>query len=51
MENIINNVVVIVGAAGVVLGGFITIFSFIPGDQPEKTLKKIVDILAKFSRK
>lgn len=51
MENIVNNAVTIVGAVGLVLGGFITIFSFIPGEQPEKTLRKIVDVLAKFSRK
>ena len=26
-------------------------FSLIPGDQPEKTFKKITDLLSKFSRK
>lgn len=40
-------------AAGLmaVLSGVITIALVIPGDQPEKSLQKVVDLLAKVSKK
>ena len=34
-----------------ILTGLITIFLFVKGDEPERTLQKIVDFLAKYSRK
>jgi hypothetical protein len=41
---------VILGINGI-FGGVIAISLLIPGEFPEKQLKAIVDILAKFSRK
>ena len=39
------------GAVTALLGAVIAICQLIPGDEPENTLQKIVDFLAKFSRK
>jgi type VI protein secretion system component VasF len=39
------------GAITALLGAVIAIAQLIPGDEPENTLQKIVDFLAKFSRK
>jgi hypothetical protein len=41
----------ILGAISAILSGLIIIFQMIPGDQPEKTLRAIVNLIAKFSRK
>lgn len=41
----------ILGAVTALLLALITIFEMIPGDQPEKALRKVVEILARFSRK
>lgn len=41
----------IIGAATTILVGLIALFELIPGEQPEKTLKAIVNVIAKFSRK
>ena len=41
----------ILGAAYGLILALIAIFALIPGEQPEKTLKAIADIVAKFSRK
>lgn len=41
----------ILGAISAICTGLIVIFSLIPGDQPEKTLKIIVDLISKVSRK
>lgn len=41
----------VLGAVSAILGGLTVIFSFIPGDQPEKTFRVIADIISKFSRK
>lgn len=38
-------------AVNALLVGFIAIFSLIPGEQPEKTMQFIVDLLKKFSKK
>jgi len=38
---------ILTGSLGVVM----MIAMLIPGDQPEKTLKKIIDVIGKFSRK
>jgi hypothetical protein len=40
-----------VGALTALLTAAIAICSLIPGDEPEATLRKIVDFLSKFSRK
>ena len=39
------------GALTALFGAVIAIAQLIPGDEPENTLQKIVDFLAKFSRK
>lgn len=39
------------GALTTVLTAVIGVASLIKGDEPEKTLQKIVDFLSKFSRK
>jgi len=39
------------GAIVAVLSALAALFMLIPGEQPEKTLYKIVDFLAKFSKK
>ena len=39
------------GAITALLGAIIAIAQLIPGDEPENTLQKVVDFLAKFSRK
>lgn len=56
MENIISFItsqdwLAWVGALTALLGAVIAIAQLIPGDEPERTLQKIVDILTKFSRK
>ena len=40
-----------VGALVALLSAVIAIASLIPGDEPESTLRKVVDFLSKFSRK
>jgi hypothetical protein len=39
------------GALTALLAAVAAVATFIPGDEPEKTLQKIVDFLSKFSRK
>lgn len=41
----------LLGALTALLSAAIAIALLIPGDQPEKALKAIVDFIAKFSRK
>jgi len=41
----------IMGAVSGLLAALIVIFELVPGDQPEKTLRSVVNFLAKFSRK
>lgn len=41
----------IIGAVSALLVALVAIFELIPGDQPEKALTTVVNILAKFSRK
>jgi hypothetical protein len=41
----------VVGAVTTILVGLIALFELIPGEQPEKTLRAIVNFIAKFSRK
>lgn len=40
-----------VGAITALLGAVIAIAQLIPGEEPERTLQKIVDFISKFSRK
>lgn len=54
MESIINffsNISVYVTAINGIVLALIALFLLIPGDQPEKTLKTIADILGKISKK
>jgi len=56
MENIISLIasqdwLAWLGALTALLGAVIAIAQLIPGDEPENTLQKIVDFLAKLSRK
>ena len=39
------------GAITALLGAVIAVAQLIPGDEPENTLQKVVDFLAKFSKK
>ena len=39
------------GAVTALLAAGAAVAAFIPGDEPERTLQKIVDFLSKFSRK
>jgi hypothetical protein len=48
---IIANYQLAITAVVTVLTGLIALFLLIPGEQPEKTLQKIVDFLSKFSIK
>jgi hypothetical protein len=41
----------IIGALTTVMIGLIAVFELIPGEQPEKTLRAVVNVIAKFSRK
>lgn len=48
---IIANYEAVLAAVLSLLMAIIAIAMLIPGEQPEKTLQKIVDFLAKFSKK
>jgi hypothetical protein len=41
----------ILGAVSGLLAALIVIFELVPGEQPEKALRKVAAILEKFSRK
>lgn len=41
----------VLGAGSAVLMGLIAVFMLIPGNQPEKFLQGVVDIIKKFSAK
>lgn len=41
----------LIGATVAALSALAALFSLIPGEQPEKSLRKLAEILAKFSRK
>jgi uncharacterized membrane protein len=51
LNNILNNWQSYLGALSAILVAAIAVASLIPGDEPEKTLQKIVDFLSKFSKK
>lgn len=46
-----EKVLVILGTLPPILSGLIAIFLLIPGEQPEKFLQQVVDLLAKISKK
>lgn len=48
---ILENWSAILNAVVGILSGIIVIALMIPGEQPEKALKAVVDFLAKFSKK
>jgi hypothetical protein len=48
---ILANYEVILASIVAICSAIIAIALLIPGEQPEKTLQKIVDFIAKFSRK
>lgn len=45
------NYAALIGAAVVAINALIALFMIIPGEQPEKALKAVVEFLSKFSRK
>lgn len=47
----LENFDTIVSSVVMILMGVTAIAMIVPGDQPDKTLQKIIDILSKFSRK
>lgn len=56
MENLLSLVTSVdlfawIGAITALLGAVVAIAQLIPGDEPENTLQKVVNFLAKFSRK
>jgi glutaminase len=51
LQFIVEHGVDLLGAAVLILSGVIVIAEIIPGEQPEKTLYKVVDFLKKFSKK
>ena len=51
LSTILKNAPEIISALVGVLTGLGVLFALIPGEQPEATLKKISDFIAKFSRK
>lgn len=48
---ILANYEVIITAIVAILTAAIAVALIVPGEQPEKTLHKIVDVIAKFSKK
>lgn len=41
----------VIGAVVMVLNALIAVFMIVPGSEPEATLQKVVDFIAKFSKK
>jgi type VI protein secretion system component VasF len=51
LNNILNNWQSYLGALSAVLVAAIAVSAMIPGEEPEATLQKIVDFIARFSKK
>jgi len=51
LNNILNNWQAYLGALSAVLVAAIAVAAMVPGDEPEATLGKIVDFIARFSKK
>jgi hypothetical protein len=50
ITNILNNWQSYLGVLATVLGAAIAVATVIPGDEPERTLQKIVDFIQSISR-
>jgi len=48
---IVGNYAAVIAAVNAVILALVALFLLIPGEEPEKTLKKIADFIGKFSRK
>ena len=51
ITNILNNWQSYLGVLTAVLGAAIAVATIVPGDEPERTLQKIVDFISQISRK
>jgi uncharacterized membrane protein len=51
INNILTNWQSYLGALSAVLVAAIAVASLVPGDQPEKALQAVVDVISRFSRK
>ena len=51
IQNVANNWQTYLGVLTAVLTAAIAVATVIPGDEPEKTLQKIVDFISNISRK
>jgi len=51
ITHVLNNWQSYLGVVTAVLAAAIAVATVIPGDEPEKTLQKIVDFIAQISRK
>jgi hypothetical protein len=51
MIQIVGKIQEVLGLLSLVLTGLIGLFMLIPGDQPEKALQAVLDLLKKFSKK
>jgi len=51
ITNVLNNWQAYLGVITAVPAAAIAVATLIPGDEPEKTLQKIVDFIAQVSRK
>jgi hypothetical protein len=48
---ILNQAQMIVGEIVIILSALIAVFMVIPGDEPEKSLQKVLDFIKKLSKK
>jgi len=51
IQNIASNWQSYLGVLTAVLGAAIAVATIVPGDEPERTLQKIVDFISQISRK
>ena len=51
ITNILNNWQSYLGVVTAVLAAAIAVATIVPGDEPERTLQKIVDFISQISRK
>lgn len=51
IQNLVTNWQSYLGVLVTVLGAAIAVATLIPGDEPERTLQKIVDFISQISRK
>ena len=51
ITHLLNNWQSYLGVVTAVLAAAIAVASVIPGDEPERTLQKIVDFISQYSRK